>query len=217
MILVPVKNLVNAKQRLAAVLNAASRTKLAQAMLFDVLETLGTWAHRPAVSVVTSDPFARYLARRFDFEVIEDAANRSQTDAVEMATRLCEARGATSTLVIPGDIPLIQSWELEQIFAAAPERGSVLVPASDHRGTNAALRRPPSLFPLRFGNDSFQPHLAEARATGFPCEILSLPGIALDVDTPADLQDLAASPGDTRAQRLVRQWNLDGLPLAANE
>ena len=47
--------------------------------------------------------------------------------------------------------------------------------------------------------------------------MLSLPGIALDVDNPSDLRALAAAPGETRAQRLVRQWQLADLPVAANE
>ena len=139
MILVPVKNLSNAKQRLASVLNQANRTELAQAMLFDVLEVLATWTHRPAVSIVTSDPLAVSLARRFSFDVIPDNANRSETDAIEMATQVCEARRIDSTLVIPGDIPLIRSEELEQILKAAPAEGSVLAPAADGRGTNAAF------------------------------------------------------------------------------
>src|SRR2546430_12409666 len=61
---------------------------------------------------------------------------------------------------------LITARELDQILKAAPVEGSVLVPAGDGRGTNAIYRRPAGLFPLRFGNDSFKPHLAAARATG---------------------------------------------------
>jgi 2-phospho-L-lactate/phosphoenolpyruvate guanylyltransferase len=217
MILVPVKSLANAKQRLASVLDQPTRTKLAQAMLFDVLETLGTWVSRPEVSIVTSDPFALELARRFEFRIIPDNANRSETDAIEMATRFCESGGVDSTLVIPGDIPLINASELEKILEAAPDQGSVLVPAADGRGTNAAWRRPAGLFPLRFGNDSFKPHLTAARATQKPCIVLSLPGIALDIDNPSDLRQLAEAPGETRAQRLARQWNLTDLFLAANE
>jgi 2-phospho-L-lactate guanylyltransferase len=217
MILVPVKNLANAKQRLAAVLDQPTRTKLAQAMLFDVLETLHTWVGRPEVGIVTSDPFALELARRFEFHIIPDNTNRSETDAIEMATRLCESRGIDSTLVIPGDIPLIQADELEKILEVAPDQGSVLVPAADGRGTNAAWRRPAGLFPLRFGNDSFKPHLTAARAALKPCVVLSLPGIALDIDDPSDLRQLADAPGETRAQRMVRQWDLADFPLAANE
>jgi len=217
MILVPVKNLSGAKQRLAALFDQATRTELAQAMLFDVLETLGTWTDCPEVAIVTSDPFAIDLAHHFHFSVIPDNANRSETDAIEMATRFCEAQGVDSTLVIPGDIPLIQSWELEGILQSAPDEGSVLVRAADGSGTNAIWRRPAGLFPARFGNDSFEPHHAAAQGTGRPCVVLSLPGIALDVDNPSDLRALAAALGETRAQRLVRQWQLADLPVAANE
>jgi len=217
MILIPVKSLANAKQRLASVLDQPTRTQLAQAMLFDVLEALGTWANRPEVSIVTSDPFALELARRFHFQIIADNANRSETDAIEMATRFCEVRGVDSTLVIPGDIPLIQAGELGKILESAPTEGSVLVPAGDGRGTNAAWRRPAGLFPLRFGNDSFKPHLAAARATQKPCVVLSLPGVALDIDNPSDLRQLAETPGETRSQRLARQWDLSDLSLAASE
>jgi 2-phospho-L-lactate guanylyltransferase len=217
MILVPVKNLSGAKQRLASLFDQPTRTELAQAMLFDVLETLGEWTGRPEVGIVTSDPFAIQLAQQFRFSVIPDNNNRSQTDAIEMATRFCESQGIDSTLVIPGDIPLIQSWELEQILEFEPSEGSVLVRAADGRGTNAIFRRPAGLFPARFGNDSFEPHHAAAQATGKPCVVLSLPGIALDVDNPSDLLALAAAPGETHAQRLIRQWQLDELPQAANE
>ncbi len=217
MILVPVKNLAHAKQRLAPLLDQPARTGLAQAMLCDVLETLSDWRDSTEVSLVTSDPFALELAQQFRLSVISDNANRSETDAIEMATRVCESCGVESTLVIPGDIPLIQAWELEAILRAAPEDGSVLVSSADGRGTNAVLRSPAGLFPLRFGNDSFKPHLSAARATQMPCVVLDLPGIALDIDRPRDLFQLAAAPGETRSQQLVRRWKIAELPLAANE
>jgi 2-phospho-L-lactate guanylyltransferase len=217
MILIPVKNLAHAKQRLASLLDQPTRTKLAQVMLLDVLETLREWTIRPDVAVVTSDPFALDLAQRFDFQIILDNANRSETDAIAMATHICQVRGVDSTLVIPGDIPLIQVWELEKILEAAPEQGSVLVPAADGRGTNAAWRQPAALFPLRFGNDSFKPHLAAAHATQKPCVVLSLPGIAIDVDSPSDLRWIAEARGETRTQLLARELDLADCSIAANE
>jgi len=204
-ILIPVKNLSSAKQRLASLLDQPSRTRLAQAMLQDVLDTLHGWGSRPEVALVTSDLYAVELAQGFSFEVIPDPDNPGETAAIEMATRVAMDRGAQSTLVIPADIPLIQAWELEEITKHAPAEGSVLVPAADGRGTNAAYRRPGNLFPLRFGNDSFKPHHAAARATGKPCVVLKLPGIAVDVDNPADLLQLLSLPGETRAQRLGRE------------
>lgn len=221
MILIPIKNTSSAKQRLATVLDQPSRTRLAQAMLHDVLTTLHQWKDCPRVAIVSSDPYATELARKYEFEVIPDPENPGETGAIEMATAVCVARGADSTLVIPADIPLLQAWELEEIVKHAPAEGSVLVPAGDRRGTNAAFRRPANLFPLRFGNDSFKPHHAAAQATGKPCLVLSLPGIAVDVDNPEDLEQLVAQPGTTRAQRVAREYSrtmngaLTGTPQSA--
>jgi len=205
-ILVPVKDLSAAKQRLSAVLDQPSRTALAQAMLYDVLTTLHNWKNRPQVAIVTSDSYAVKLAAEYQFEVIPDPDNPGETAAIEMATRICVDRGVDSTLVIPADIPLIQSWELDEVLKNAPAEGSVLVPAADGRGTNAAFRRPANLFPLRFGNDSFKPHHAAAETTGKECVVLNLPGIAVDVDNPQDLQQLISIPGETRAQVLAREY-----------
>jgi 2-phospho-L-lactate/phosphoenolpyruvate guanylyltransferase len=213
-ILIPVKNLSAAKQRLAAVLDQPARTQLAQAMLSDVVTALAAWSRRPPCALVTSDPYAVALAAQHDFEIIPDPANPGETGAIEMATQLCVERGVESTLVIPADIPLLQPRELDQILTQAPVEGSVLAPAADGRGTNAVFRRPANLFPLRFGNDSFKPHLAAAQATQKPCIVLQLPSVAVDVDNPEDLQQLLVHPGNTRTQALVRKWALDGRLFA---
>jgi 2-phospho-L-lactate guanylyltransferase len=209
MILVPIKNLSSAKQRLSPILNPEERFALAQAMCEDVLQALADWPNRPPVAVVTSDLFARALATRFNFDVIADHENGGETSAIAMATAVCRDRGARSTLVIPADIPLIESADLQKIAAAAPAHGAVLVTDAARRGTNAAWRAPADLFPLHFGNDSFLPHLASAKATGLPCVVLDLPSLARDVDRPEDLHAVAAASGDRRAQRLVRSWNLE--------
>lgn len=217
MILVPVKNLENAKERLTPVLSRAERHALAEAMLQDVLAALAAVDHHTRVGVVSSDPLAIALAERYGFTLIPDPANLGESDAIAHATHHCIARGEDSTLVIPGDIPLVQAEDIEQVLAAAPAQGSVLVPGWDGRGSNAVLRRPADLFPLRFGNDSFQPHLRAAQATGMPCVVLRLPRLGLDVDNPADLAQLLTAEGNTRAQRLLRSWNLESQALAAHE
>ena len=132
--------------------------------------------------------------------------------------RRASAKPANST---PSSSPATFRWSrpgnCRAIYDAAPEVGTVLVPAGDNRGTNAVLRRPAALFPLRFGNDSFKPHVAAAKASGKPCVILPLPGLAVDVDDPSDLQKLIHLPGETRAQRLARSFNLRDYPVAVNE
>jgi 2-phospho-L-lactate guanylyltransferase len=207
-ILIPVKDLRNAKQRLSPVLDDGERTALAKAMLEDVLDAVAAMAERPPVSLVSSDPHARLLAERHGFGVIEDPENAGESAAIEMATRACMQRGAKWTLIIPGDAPLVTAQEIETVLQASPDAGSVLAPDAKGRGSNAVLRRPGDLFPLRFGNDSFAPHLRAARATGKTCVVLDLPGIALDVDDPADLAALAQTAGRTRSQRLLAEWEI---------
>lgn len=216
MILVPVKNLGDAKQRLSPILGPEERVALAQAMCEDVLQALSRWQKRPGVVVVTNDPFAANLAVQLDFEVISDD-NSGETSAIAMATSICCERGAGSTLVVPADIPLLEDSDLEVIADSAPPRGAVLVPDAAGRGTNAAYRAPGDLFALHFGNDSFLPHLASAKATSLPCVVLELPGIARDVDRPEDLRELALARGEKRSQKLVRSWNLDRRIQACHE
>ena len=121
MILIPVKDLSSAKQRLAAVLDQSRRTQLAQAMLQDVLDAVASVPARPAVALVTSDPFASQLAARYGFEVIPDTENLGETQAIEMATAICRGRGAGFTLVLPGDIPLVTAEEITAVLDAASE------------------------------------------------------------------------------------------------
>lgn len=210
-ILIPVKGFVAAKQRLSPMLSSLERSALASAMLEDILEALSEWDRRPHIFVVTGDELAANMARRHEFDVIKDRQCLGETEAISAATSACIGLGASSTTVIPGDIPLVTAAEVEAVLnALAAHRGpgSVLVPATDGRGTNAVLRRPADLFPLRFGNDSFQPHLRAAQATAHPCSVLRLPGIGLDVDAPADLGALLREPTRTRSQRLLLSWKL---------
>ena len=216
-LLIPVKTLGNAKQRLGDAYDQPHRTLLAEAMLRDVLTAVSALGGRVDVFLVTGDARAAALAAEFGFGVIEDRRNESETAAIEMATAWCEGRGYDTTVVIPADIPLITSAELQQVLDAAPDEGVVMVPAYDRRGSNCVLRHPASIIPLRFGNDSFLPHCDAAKATGKPLIILEMSGIGLDIDHPHELELLCARRGDTHAQRLLRSWRASSSQAPAWE
>jgi 2-phospho-L-lactate/phosphoenolpyruvate guanylyltransferase len=206
-LLIPVKSLTTAKQRLAAALDQERRSQLAEAMLRDVMTAAAGVLGRIDVALVTNDAQARALATEFGFLVIDDPRNESETAAIEMATAWCEQRGYDTTIVVPGDIPLITGDELRRVLDAAPAEGAVFVPAYDRRGSNCILRRPASIIALRFGNDSFLPHCEAMRKTGRELVILEMPGIGLDIDNPHELTLLLQRDGSTHAQRLLRSWN----------
>ena len=205
-LLIPVKSLTTAKQRLAEALDRERRSQLAEAMLRDVMTAAAGVLGTINVALVTGDARARALAAEFGFLAIEDTRNESETAAIEMATAWCERQGYDTTIVVPGDIPLIASDELQRVLDAAPAEGAVFVPAYDRRGSNCILRRPASIIPLRFGNDSFLPHCEAMRQTGRELVILEMPGIGLDVDNPHELDLLVQRDGSTNAQRLLRSW-----------
>jgi 2-phospho-L-lactate guanylyltransferase len=202
---VPVKDTRDAKQRLAAALPQAQRSALALAMLEDVLEALARARDLAGIIVVTIDAAARDLARRYGAQISEERATESHTAAVLGAARDLAARGA-AMLTIPGDVPLVTSAEIELVIGAH-RRGHrfVIVPARDELGSNAILAAPADAVPLRFGDNSFFPHLAASRACGIEPAVLPLPGIGLDIDTPEDLAAFLSRPSRTRARALLER------------
>jgi 2-phospho-L-lactate guanylyltransferase len=205
----PVKETAAAKQRLVGLLPAAARQQLALAMLEDVLCALAAAPELAGVIVVTVDPAAADVAQRCGAEVWREGARDGHTGAVTAAARRLAAQGA-SMLTIPGDVPLVCAADVRQLLAA--HRGApafTIAPARDQRGSNAIVCSPADFVPLRFGPDSFFPHLAAARACGVEPAIVHLPRIALDIDAPADLAEFMSIPSMTRARDL-----LDRLALA---
>jgi 2-phospho-L-lactate guanylyltransferase len=177
-------------------------------MLQDVAAALAQLTVKAPVAFVTREPFALELARQHGFGVIEDHDEHGETPAIAMATRAARERGAEWTLVVPGDAPLLTAAEIEKVLALAPSRGAVLAPDWKWRGSNAIFRRPGNLFPLRFGDDSFLPHLGAAARTGAPAVVLELPGVAVDVDRGSDVEELLARPVASRAQQLLADFGV---------
>jgi 2-phospho-L-lactate guanylyltransferase len=202
---VPVKEFAGAKQRLASLLTVEQRQALTAAMLEDVLAALAE-APLAGIMVNTVDPLATELARRYGARVVTDGARDGHTGAVTAMARILAAEGH-EILTVPGDIPRVTAAEIAAVVEAARPAPSVtIVPAHDERGSNAVLCSPPLVMPLRFGDDSFLPHLASARALGIEPTILRLPGIALDIDQPEDVHALmqAKPPMQTRALLSLR-------------
>lgn len=184
---VPFKGTAQAKQRLAAALTPPQRQALALAMLGDVLQTLSAVDELRGVLVVTTDPAAAALAAQFGAQVSSDHACDGHTGAVMGAANRLASQGL-GLMTVPGDIPLVAPDDIRQLLSMhAPAAGFTIVPAQDDKGSNAVLCTPANAVPLRFGDDSFFPHLAAAKAHGIEPRVIRLPRIALDIDTPEDL------------------------------
>jgi 2-phospho-L-lactate/phosphoenolpyruvate guanylyltransferase len=197
---VPVKDTSAAKQRLAAAVPPALRQGLALAMLEDVLAALAAASGLAGRLVVTTDAAAGTLALRYGAEWTDDDAEAGHTGAVMAAARRLAGDGRAGMLTVPGDIPLITAAEVDALIAAhRPPPSFTIAPSHDEQGSNAILMSPPDAVPLRFGDDSFFPHLRAAEARGIAPTVLHLPGIALDIDNPNDLAHFAGLGSRTRA------------------
>jgi 2-phospho-L-lactate/phosphoenolpyruvate guanylyltransferase len=191
---VPVKEQRGAKQRLSGFLPPEQRRALAAAMLEDVLDALAA-APLAGICLVTLDPFATALARRIGARVLTDGAQDGHTGAVMAGARMLIAEGHATMLTVPGDIPRITAAEIAQLIAAhRPAPSFTIAPAHDELGSNAILMSPPDAVTLRFGEDSYFPHLASARTAGIDPTVIKLPGIGMDIDHPADLRMFMAMP-----------------------
>ena len=187
---------VRAKSRLAEVLSGPERQALALAMLADVLEVCGA-AHLAGTVAVVDVPAAQAVAERAGAVVCGDPGRGDMNAAVASGIAVASARGATTVVVLPGDIPLLAAEDLATLAAAAAgaPRTVVLGASHDGLGTNALLLRPPTVIAPAFGPPSLARHAAAARAAGALTVVRTGLGLASDLDTPADLARLRLAGG----------------------
>jgi 2-phospho-L-lactate guanylyltransferase len=190
-LLLPVKDLNNAKQRLDGVLTPDERFGLAEAMLRDTIRAVQGVRHAEKVFMVTNYGPAIRLAEENGWEILREERQISESDSVDAASRLCELRGVTGLLRVPLDVPLVQARDIDDLLAVeCEEPAMVIVPSRDGLGTNAILRIPPALFPSHFGMGSFAKHVGEAERIGAQVIFRRSPRLEMDVDDEADLRVL---------------------------
>jgi len=190
-LLLPIKDLRHAKQRLAGFLAPEERLALAQVMLADTVRAVRGARLPERVFVVTNYEPAIRIAEENGWHVLLEERQISESASVDWASRLCEARGVTGLLRLPLDLPLVQSADIDELLSiecAAP--AVVVVPSRDATGTNAILRMPRALFPSHFGEGSFANHRAEAENAGARVIVRRNSRLEMDVDDESDLRAL---------------------------
>ena len=207
--LIPVKGFRNAKQRLSPLLAVAERELLAEVMFRGVLSQVLGARGLAETFIVTGDDRVADIAFGLGAQVIREGAERGETEAVDFARLEMKKSGRDAVLVIPGDLPLVRSADIESILAQIPDGPScpfaLLVPSHDRMGTNALLLAPPDIIKLRFGYDSFNYHSSQVSAQALPLRFVENEGIALDIDEPKDLDRfLSFGFEDGETARLVR-------------
>jgi 2-phospho-L-lactate guanylyltransferase len=185
-IIVPHRGLEHAKTRLASVLDPAERAELAEKLLRHVLEVAveaGT-----EVVVISPDPDLEPLARRA-------GARLTVQRGMGLNAGLAQARhealgdGVAVLAVLHGDLPALTTPDVTALLDGVAGGGRLVAIAPDaaDTGTNGLALSPPDVIGFHFGAGSLEAHRRAAKRAGAWLTLVRRPGLAFDIDTPADL------------------------------
>lgn len=195
-VIVPQKPLTLAKGRLASVLDPRTRAALSLSLLRRVCGTLRAAQDVEGLVVMTLDPDIRVRASAWGVRTIPDPAPGLNHALAEALVSL--SNGSHGLLVVAGDLPFLRPADIAALFSARPPRGIGLAPSKDGAGTNALLLPPGIVLRPAFGRGSLAAHRRQALALGLTVTEIARPGLAFDLDTPADFAAYLAAEGSTR-------------------
>jgi 2-phospho-L-lactate/phosphoenolpyruvate guanylyltransferase len=185
--IIPVKRLRRSKSRLARALQAPVRAALTKSILSRTLDLLAQVDRITHTIVISSDLTVLDLARsKQAIDLVESESGLNA--AIKQAATWSMSRGAESILIVPSDLPLIASADIEAMLELAIEpRCAVIAPDRRGEGTNALLVRPPDAIEFAFGASSFNTHTAQAKQRNIAVHVYTSETIGLDLDVPDDL------------------------------
>jgi 2-phospho-L-lactate/phosphoenolpyruvate guanylyltransferase len=201
--ILPVKSPQNAKQRLTGFLAVEQRETLARMLYRQTLSALCQAEGIDQVVVATSDAEIADHARRSGVMVFEEVEQVSHSVSADAACLRAMEMGASTVMLVPIDVPTVTPADFTQLAASA-RPGLIVVPSSDGTGTNALVRTPPDCIQSRFGPGSFRKHLDQALSKGLPADVLRLPGLMFDIDTPEDVAELLARTHECQVSTFLR-------------
>ena len=182
-VLVPLKRLDDAKSRLSSVLEPEERAALMLDLLQHVVAAVEEAEVGP-ITIVSAEEIALESVVRFDDRGL------AWNDALAAAMRDVVTEPVAA--VVSADLPRVSADDVRALIAATPGRGMAIARALDG-GTNAVSMRPAGAVMTHFGEpQSAAVHAQATAAVGLAARIVDLPGLAFDVDTPADLAELHA-------------------------
>lgn len=187
--IVPVKRFENAKTRLSSMLDTEDRIRLSSLMLEDTLQILSVAPPLTQVIIVSADKRADEIATKHGAKFLPEEKEKGVNSAVALADGYCiEKEAADATIVIPHDLPLLDSIVISKACELAEKESTCIVicPSVRYDGTNMLLRKPPSVIGTFYETDSYNTHVRAAIKLGIPVKPLLSKSLMYDIDTPED-------------------------------
>jgi 2-phospho-L-lactate guanylyltransferase len=191
--IVPVKRFENAKTRLSSMLDTEDRIRLSSLMLEDTLQILSVAPPLTQVIIVSADKRADEIATKHGAKFLPEEKENGVNSAVALADGYCiEKEAADATIVIPHDLPLLDSIVISKACELAEKESTCIVicPSVRYDGTNMLLRKPPSVIGTFYETDSYNMHVRAAIKLGIPIKPLLSKSLMYDIDTPDDALQL---------------------------
>ncbi len=214
-IIVPIKDLAQAKQRLAGTLSREQRAGLVLAMLEDLLWTLSS-LESCTVWVLASNPQVFRVAQMCGVQMINEHKSQGYNQAVAFGFKRFTSGPVA---VIPGDVPLASAEEILQLIR--PNKGQHelirIAPDREKQGTNGLFLSRATLMEPDFGARSFTSYLCTAKAKGINVEKIPSAGLGLDIDTPADLEQLISQTHQGATHQFLQQLGQHFEPQLLNQ
>ena len=192
----PAKQFEKGKSRLASLLDICDRVELGELLLDSTLHTLENATALYSTVVISTDVRAKRIAKMHGAIFVDEGKQIGVNNAVNLANDYCARAGAVATVVVPQDLPLALSEDIDMICNSAKEydRCLIICPSARYDGSNVLLRRPPKLIDSHYDNNSFNMHINAAKKIGAKIKIILSQRMMLDLDTLEDAQYLAKEP-----------------------
>ena len=144
------------------------------------------------VKVITDDLEVRQSALSLGAGVLPDPEGAEGLGPVlDSGLKALGEPGAVRALLCMSDLPRLNATEIRAMLDALDDAEMVIAADREGEGTNALGLRLPFAGPTAFGNeDSARRHQTIADDAGLRLTHIQLPGLAWDIDGPADLLEL---------------------------
>jgi 2-phospho-L-lactate guanylyltransferase len=184
--LLPVKAFAKAKTRLRPALTADQCAALAKHMATDVVTALQNASMLQGITLLGEEPVVADFARELDCDYLAEASGTDVSSKLDNAADYLKLAGVDVLLVLPSDLPMLSSADIDQLLNR--HKGGVSIcPASSDGGTNALVMSPPGAIKFCFGRQSAKRHLEAADGAELRTEKISHTAFSRDIDTPEDL------------------------------
>lgn len=196
-IVIPVKQLNKAKQRLSSRYTPYQRQTLADSLLRNTLSFFQEYCPHWHRLVVTESPEAMALADQYGATTLYRRDQEGLNSALSIASQWSLDHGFSHQLIVPTDIG---HWVVDEVKALLdsidtlaqqhPRRACAVLAQAHDGGTNALLMSPPTALTPQFGPNSAWHHQQQATARQMAFKSLYLTSLSQDLDTPEDFTQI---------------------------